>query len=456
MYVAERISSSGQAPLDAKLLAQIADHAMILNPSATVHILDSLGQARWPPPLAANSTRLDQDLLRALLKQTTTGRPLFGPVPGAAEQSRLISIASLKLANQESGYVYITFPSSTQDGIAAELSSSFAIRSSLGQLLAAILVTFAVALLATYRLTRPLRRLHREVVLSSRQLGVAEQGHGRVAGEEVATITCVFRTLTERVKEQLVQLRQVDASRRELLAHVSHDLRTPLTAMRGYLESLALLGESLSERERARFITTCVRHSDRLSKLVDRLFLLARLDTSSLSLNPELIALADLAQDIVGKWQVAAERRDVRLSLRLDNDPGLISADIALIEAVFENLLDNALRHSGAGHAVTVRIRIESPHVAIDFLDEGTGMAPALLSAAQSAYVVGPGGRSGLGLAIVRRVATLHGGRFDLSSQLGQGTRATFLLPMGIAPRAQTVMRDDPVTKSRATSMGTA
>jgi two-component system, OmpR family, sensor kinase len=448
MYVAERLATEGQQAFDRQLMQRIASHAMTLNPSATVHLIDAAGSVQWPTSPPGGNFRMPVATLHRLFALAQEDRPVYGPVPGSTDQSQLISIAEMKLPDRVLGYVYVTLSGVQSDPWSASLSQGFALRAGYQQLLVLAIVALLAAFALTRTLTRPLQQLHDKVVQTGQQLGLQSTDPGSGRCKDVATISQVFTALAQTVQEQVKQLRQTDSLRRELLAHISHDLRTPLTAMRGYLETLAIKGNSLAPRDRERFIGTAVRHSERLNKIVDRLFLLARLDAATLALNPEPVALGDMAQDLISKWQVSAESAGVNLQLELESVPSMVYADIGLLETVLENLLENALRHTAPGGAITLAVRGRPESVTICISDNGSGMSAQLLAAARATFVIGPGGRSGIGLAIVRRVLALHGTCLDLSSQVGRGTTAKFTL--------KTCGRDDSVIQQNAFSIDAA
>ena len=230
--------------------------------------------------------------------------------------------------------------------------------------------------------------------------------------------------------------------RRELLARLSHDLRTPLASMQGYLELLLLRHGSLEPAEAHNYLQTAVRQCDRLARLVGDLFELATLEADDMPVQAEAFTLAELAHDVVQKFAPEARRRGLALAVACDVAEAAaassrVRADIALIERVLDKLVDNALRHTPAGGAVTLAIDGGEKHARLAVVDTGEGIAAADLPGLFERYDhgaragdAGSGQHAGLGLAIAQRIVALHGSRLRVQSAPGQGTTVSFELAL--------------------------
>ena len=233
-------------------------------------------------------------------------------------------------------------------------------------------------------------------------------------------------------------------SRLDLLAKVAHDLRTPLASLQGYLELLLLRHGELDPVEARNYLHTAVRQSERLSHLVSKLFEWSRLEAGETRANPEDFMLAELLHDVKQRFEGQAQRRQVNLQVAETQPAGagqaVVRADIALVERTLGCLLDNALRHTPAGGSVTLAYEVRADEAHVEVHDTGSGIDPQALaqifthyerSARTTRAEGGAGdGQGGLGLAIARRIAQLHGSELHVHSQLQRGTRVGFGLPL--------------------------
>jgi predicted ATPase/signal transduction histidine kinase len=221
--------------------------------------------------------------------------------------------------------------------------------------------------------------------------------------------------------------------RRDLIANVSHDLRTPLVAIRGYLEVLAARHALADAALRREWIDTALRQSEHLGTLVDELFELARLDFKGIELQREPFAFDELAMDAVQKFRLLADGR--RIELRVDVPPRLPRADgdLSLVERVLDNLIGNALKHTPPGGRVELCVADDGGRIVARVSDTGPGIEAEDLPFVFDRHYRGSGVRrsdgAGLGLQIARRIVELHGGALVVERSDEQGTCMRFALP---------------------------
>src|SRR5260221_1881775 len=144
------------------------------------------------------------------------------------------------------------------------------------------------------------------------------------SGDEVDVLATTFEEMAGRIVLQVKQLKEIDLQRRELVANVSHDLRTPLSSLRGYVDTLLLKEGQLSAEEQRRFLEIASRHSERLGRLVDELFELSKLDAQMTPLRVEPVSMPELVQDVVQKFQLRADQAAVRLTADFRPDLPLV------------------------------------------------------------------------------------------------------------------------------------
>ena len=238
--------------------------------------------------------------------------------------------------------------------------------------------------------------------------------------------------LAKRRAGQKAYVRRQQDLRRELLHNVSHDLRTPLASLQGYLETLLRKSEQLPAEELRQYLQVAVRQSRRASRLAQGLFDLAKLDALEVKPAIESFCLQELLQDIVQKFTWEATQRQICLLFEFQPGLCIVEADIGMIELLLSNLLDNALRYSPAAGLVQVKLSSSSDQVRVSIWNSGAGIADSLLSGlferdSPLRYRVGHD-KVGLGLLIVKRIAQLHAGTLEVVSNLESGTTFHFNL----------------------------
>jgi signal transduction histidine kinase len=255
-----------------------------------------------------------------------------------------------------------------------------------------------------------------------------EQRHRAEEGLRVALAE--VETLKNQLEAENVYLR------RDMIANVSHDLRSPLAALHGYLETLLIKEQRLTRETRRNYLEIALRQSERLGTLVSELFELAKLDVKDVEINPEPLQLSELAHDVLQKFKLAAEKKRVTLELEARPDLPYVRGDIGLIERVLDNLIENALEHTEAGGEIRITMVRGDKKVAVQVADTGTGMPPEEIPHIfERSYRVDKSrasrsGGAGLGLAIAKRILELHGSEIKVESQLNIGTRFSFALPV--------------------------
>lgn len=224
--------------------------------------------------------------------------------------------------------------------------------------------------------------------------------------------------------------------RRELIANVSHDLRTPLAALRGYLDMLLLKGEALPTETRRSYLEIAARQTDHLGTLISELFELAKLDFKGYQINPEPVHLGELAQDLMQRFQLIAAKKDISLRADIDPEVDYVRADIGLIERALDNLLENALKHTRPGGRVSLAVQRHRQWVVAQISDSGSGISEDALPHIFERFYQADRSRTidassaGLGLAIVKRILELHHSEIRVASSASAGTTFSFALPI--------------------------
>ncbi len=445
------INAEGQP--DTVRMKALGQHVMAINPAVEAYLLDPSGRVlahaleglRGPDPIGA---RVDLAPIRAMLPSPAGGPPrlqrfpVLGSDPIDATRADTFSVATIGSPHAPAGYLYIVLNGRMAQRIAANLSNSNALRAMAVAVAVATVLAAGVLGLAWLQLTRPLHRLTHEL-RAFRDDDAPPPDAG--SGDEIGVLSHAVHAMRRRIAQQFARLEDADRQRRELVSNISHDLRTPLSSIRGYVETVMLRGDSLDVAARTQHLGTALRHVDLLGKRIADLFELSKLDAGRIEPRHEVFCLAELLQDVVQNYRLPAQERGVALALAAGSHlQSRVVADIAMIERVLQNLIDNALRHTPSGGAVTLALEGRGGFIEISVSDNGHGIAAAHLphiferywrapDAAEDVAVAereGPAGTtSGLGLAIVKRILDLHGSVVRVRTEFAHGTRFDFLLP---------------------------
>ena len=433
--VAEHISASAEF-MDATGLRPDAvrilfDQLMSVNPSVEVYLLDGTGAIVGD---AAPSGHLRRDRVAVEpIERLLRGEPLpiLGDDPRSPGRRKVFDAARLELAGRPWGYVYVILLGETRDVLAADVAANNVLANTLRSMAVVALLAVLAGLIGFRQITRPLRDLTRGMhELDLDKLAAAAPAAPPEASrerDEIAILRSAFQRMAQRIAEQWRTLRHQDQERRELIANVSHDLRTPLTSLHGFLETLAHKRD-LSEGERERYLKTALAQSCKVARLAHELFELARLEHDASSLEQEPFSLGDLVHDVAQELSLLAAAKRQRLTVDVSPDLPNVVGSLRLIDRALTNLIDNAIRHTPAGGEIVVALHTVEKDVEVVVSDDGPGIPPQIRHALSSPSAF-PGSRAagGLGLQIVRRILELHGSRLEFLDA-ERGTRIRFQL----------------------------
>jgi len=428
-----------QGRINEPALKETFHEYMVINPSIEIYLLDPQGTilSYSADPGKVKRRQVSLRPIHEFL-QGTSRFPLLGDDPRSHDGLKTFSVTPVPSAEDVQGYLYVVLRGDELDATERMIRESYFVHLSAWAVAISLALGMLLGLVVLRFLTRRLDRLARLMDAFnrsnfSRHLPYTSAGRGR--GDEIDRLGDTFDRMAERIIAQLEALQKKDSLRRELVAHVSHDLRTPLASLSGYLESLHLKGGELSPEQQSEYLAVSLRHSERLSRLVSELFELAALDARETQPCSEPFALADLVQDVVQKFSLRAAQSGIRLTLEPPPELPLAMADIALTERGLSNLIDNALDHTPPCGEIRISLAARAERIEIGVSDTGKGIASSDLERIFEPFHTSRGrkGRSdhaGLGLAIARRIAELHSGDIAVESRLGEGTRFCFSLPI--------------------------
>lgn len=431
-------------------LRQLFSQLMLVNPSVEVYLLDANGRIVGN---AAPEGRLRRDKVDlAPVQRLINGEalPILGDDPRSVDGRKVFSAAPLQVNGQQAGYLYVVLLSEEHDRFAERGATSAALNTALWSIGLVALLCLIAGLTAFALITRPLRRLTETVAHfdidgapvvppSPPAPGAAQT----VGHDEITMLDAAFRQMQTRLGEQWRSLTRQDQERRELVANISHDLRTPLASLHGYLETLSLKDATLTSADRRRYLGIALDQSRKVSGLAQALLDLVRLEHGFVQPVLERFSLTDLVQDVFQKFELTAEARQITLKATFAPSGSAVCADLGLIERVLTNLLDNALRHTPLSGEIEVSLVPQGAFVEVTVSDSGPGIAAELREGLfLRPFNIGGARRDGgLGLRIVHRILQLHGREIQLIDAPGQGATLRFSLPVDEEMAAQLAIR---------------
>lgn len=416
---------------------ELFSQLMLVNPSVEVYLLD--GDGRIVGDAAPKDRVLRDRVDLAPVRELLAGKPLpiLGDDPRSMDARKVFSAAPLMVMGKPAGFLYVVLLGEAHDRFAERGATSEALNTALWSIgLIALLCLFA-GLAAFGWITRPLRRLtdsvsHFDINAAPVLLPAEASGHPRHGDDEIAVLDATFRQMQNRLSEQWQTLTRQSQDRRELVANISHDLRTPLASLHGYLEVLSVKDASLSPEERRRYLGIALDQSRKVGGLAQSLLELVRLEHGFVVPVVERFSLTDLVQDIFQKFELGAEAKAVTLTPNFPPTVPGVHADLGLIERVLTNLFDNALRHTPTGGDIRIALQPQGKYVEVTVSDSGPGIAAELREGLfLRPFNIGGARRDGgLGLRIVHQILQLHGIRIALIDVPGQGATFRFALPV--------------------------
>ncbi len=429
----------GQEGLNKDSVRTLFDHLMAVNPSVEVYLLDKQGNIVGDGAPAGHLKRERVDLRPIQTALSSRQYPVYGDDPRSPNGKKVFSVAPMRQDGQIKGYLYVILLGEKYTALNSDAQFSALLKIVLVSISLVALLGLVVGWLAFRWITRPLRDLSRQVQaletggMEEMQAMAALPLHTEKGDDEISLLRQGVISMARRIAGQWHRLSQQDQLRREFIANISHDLRTPLTSLHGYLESLSVMSATLSEADKKRYLEIALGQSQKVGALAQSLFELARLEYGVVKPQKEHFSLAELLQDVFQKFELSAQTR--RQKMLADIQPGLplIEADLAMIERVLTNLLDNAVRHAPEQGTIAVRVWKEGEKVLVQVSDNGPGVPQELKDglfvrpsiASQSRLRAG-----GLGLMIVRQMLQLHGSDITLVEKPDSGACFRFALPV--------------------------
>lgn len=423
-----------EASFDARALGELLAEFQRLGPMHGYYLVDAEGRIILASVELIRAARKEvriAPIQRFVTASSDRTLPIFGDDP--LHDSREVTFSAATLRGEPSPvYLYVTLQSSRMEDFYHALIDRE------GPVLVGItfsgaaLFAAAASLLFSLFFVRRLQRLRTTVEeFRGGNIGARSSDAGQ---DELSFLSSSFNTMAETIAAQMLTIREQEESRRALVQNICHDLRTPLTSARGYVETLEIREDRLTAKERREFLGIVDKNLHFMQSMTQELFDLTSLDANERPLDHRAIDLGDLADQVVAKQ--GSDAMEAGCELTVVRGPGtlIVQGDPALLERVVTNLVQNAIRYTPRGGRVEVSVSAGAGAVRFAVRDTGIGIAKAdqakifsRFYRTDKARITAPKG-SGLGLAIVQRVMELHGTQIELQSEEGAGSEFAFSL----------------------------
>lgn len=417
-------------------LKELFHAAMIINPSIKLYIVGHEGEIMTASALPGEvkMDTIDVETIESFIHDSAP-LPIYNDDPREPSRPKLFSAAPL--ANSDGSlhcYLYITLNNDSLYGDEASVRQSYIFKILGRALLIVLAVTTVIGLLLISFVTRDLKKMV-TAVRTMEQGDYAARVNIR-SSDELSELGTAFNTMAGEIESAMTQLKQNDELRRELIANISHDLRTPLASVEGYVETILLKDHLLTESEKKSYLETILKNTRSLGSLVSELFQLSKLEAKQIQAKPETFSVSDLAHDIVLQFAPKSESHTIDLRYERSENIPLVYADVSLIERVLQNLISNAIQYTPSEGQVSVELVLDpDQNVCIEITDTGAGISEADLHHIFDRFYRSGQVRSqskgglGLGLAIAQKIVELHDSQLHVRSEVGVGTTFWFSLP---------------------------
>lgn len=408
-----------------------------INPQVDIYLVGGQGMIKGVFLGEESSSNLQLDFVDTIpLDKYINGEelPILGQDPLNPDQTKPFSVAHISIMGETGCYLYVILGGKLYDETAGMLAESYIIKNTMLGLGIILIGTLLLGLLIFRWLTHRLRKMTDTVMAFEHgQLGERVNVNSH---DEIGVLGSSFNQMADTLVANMDEIKQVDKLRRELIANVSHDLRSPLASIQGYLETIQQKSATLSDEDRNKYYDIVLRNTRKLGNLIAELFELSKLDAKNVQPELEPVSIAELAQDLVAQFQPQALQKEIQLKAILPNEPlSLVNADIALMERAIANLIDNAIKNTPNNGEVYIIPANAGNKVSVEISDTGVGIPQDQINRIFDRFYQTDPSRTGdtgvgLGLSIAQKILELHGSKLSVKSVLNKGTTFSFnLLP---------------------------
>lgn len=402
---------------------------MVFNPNLEIYFLGPEGEILnyFAPRSKITMDTVDLAPIQAYLTDTTQAF-LEGDDPRNPGTQKPFSVARVSVREEEMGYIYVVLQSEILETATQRLRKSYMISMGAESLGFILIIALFVSWVLLWLLTQNLNQIIR--VVRSFQQGNHQARIKLKARGKLTQLAEDFNQMADTILDYIDKTKESEQQRKEFISNISHDLRAPLGAIRGYAEIMNIPSSKLTEAEFRKYSAVILAHTDRLQRLVTDLFQLSQLQAGLPRDKFETFSLTELIVDAVSQYQVEFEKAALELEVDYVPAPGFITGEVRLVDRAFQNLLQNALQYTPEGGRIGVSIEEEQGEMIVEVCNTGPGIPKEQIGNLFKRFSKGGTKEgSGLGLAIVKEIMDLHGGAAEVESEPGAETTFRLVFP---------------------------
>ncbi len=410
-------------------------NAMVLSPSAEVYFLDTAGKviAFHAPKDSIKLWNLPLRNIKAYIKSNGE-KYIKGPDPKDPANPKIFSASEVIFKTGKLGYIYVILGNNEYRNVSQMLFSSHVAK--LALLAFFIIIAFSIVVSFVYLKNMQQSFNRMLVVLSRFETGDFEARFKIKEQHELAPITRGFNKMADLLVYNINQLKEFEHERKDFIAHISHDLRTPLSIARGYAETLLIKKQdgNLTQPEIDNYMQMILNGILHVEHLVTMLFELSKIESSQFRLKKEPFVLSEIVQETVNTFQLRAQEKTISLKCAQCQYHVWVNADVSMTERVVQNLVDNAVKNTPAGGVINVGLSVENNYLIFNIENTGEPLPAELITwinnPAKEDERISKPSRSGLGLVIVKKILYLHGSQLQANVINNTANSFSFSLPI--------------------------
>jgi signal transduction histidine kinase len=416
-------------------LQKIFKNVSVINPSIEVYLIDTEGTiiTYYAPDKIIELTEIPLEPIIEFIEDKENSFHM-GHDPKDPHMEKTFSAAAVYDGEALMGYLYVILEGEEYIDAFDFVFGSYILRLALRSMSITLIAAVIISLIALYFITKNINSIN-SVIKEFKNGNTAARIRLKGKGE-LNDFADAYNEMADTIVRNIEELKTMDNLRRELVANVSHDLRTPLSAVQGYLETLIIKFDTLSEQERKNYMEIILNSAERLKKLVEELFELSKLEAKEKIPQPEAFSIEELLQDIHQKYSILSEGIGIKLKMNYNYNLPPVYADISMMERVIQNLIENSIKFTPEGGVIEINLSRENDSILVKVADNGCGIGPSEIDKIFDRYNRGKSFNItekdglGLGLAIVKKILEVHNTGIKVESSKGKGTVFSFTVPV--------------------------